>query len=161
MCCQKAYPSQSNRKQARFYISISVHLSLRTRVRLRVCSARKDCVLTECQSVSRYIYICERVYLCAHTRCTRTRTLAHTLAPTHTHAHIDTAHVRAHACVCAHARVHACALQRDAYCAHTHARTQTLRTNAAPRRLRVSASTRVCERVSARANARVWSISGR
>jgi hypothetical protein len=66
--------------------------------------------------------ICERAYLWAHTRCTRTQTLAHTLAPTH---------------------------------ARPHARTQTLRIHAVPRELRVSASTCVCARVSARKCANV------
>ena len=66
-------------------------------------------------------------------------------------------------CVClwAHtrcARTHTLAHTRAH--THTHARSQTLRIHAVPRRLRVSARVCVCERVSARANAQMWSISG-
>ena len=41
------------------------------------------------------IYVCERVHLGAHTYCTRTHTLAHTRAHTHTRARSQTLRIHA------------------------------------------------------------------
>ncbi len=122
-------PIPIDRKQARLYIYVYIYIYIDHPAHAHACTSTnmlcKEGVCT--YGVPIRIYVCERVHLWAHTRCTRTHTIAHMLACAHPHARTltDTAHTRCAApvaCVCARARV--------------------------------------CERVSARANAQMWSISG-
>jgi hypothetical protein len=63
-----------HRKQSKHdsrYIYIPITLPMRTRIQRKICSARKECVLTECQYVSMYasVRICGRTHAAhAHIR---------------------------------------------------------------------------------------------